>query len=343
VARAGAYVENPRRKEVVRFIRTAAETGGDVLEMLVEAEPGGPPPPLHSHPLQEERFEVISGHLAWRIGDSEGVATTGESAIVRPGVPHTWWNGGKEPLVMRGELRPALRFETFLETIYGLQRAGRTDSRGRPDPLQLAVIVREFRAEWVPEFLPEAVRQLALPVLGIAGRLLRRRWWYPEFSPEGPVRLPNEDGVRHHVLREVALAFLAPAVIVSVVGLLTRKPELRQAALTSIPLASAVGALGVAAYLARSRGRGVLRGRVSVSAALAVAGAAAGAAFTFALLGAFRMMLPSMGTASLQRLWIDIPLSAAIGAAISSWRLHPHVSPGLHAKSPTRRDGSLGA
>lgn len=175
----------------MRFVKVAGDTGGDLLEMWVEAEPGGRPPPLHSHPRQEERFEVLSGSLAYRIGDVEGVASAGERAVVPAGVPHTWWNRGSETLTMRGELVPALRFETFLETIYGLQRSGRVNNRGVPSPLQAAVIFREFSREWVPNFLPAPVRLVVMPVLAVIGRAIGLRYWYPEFSPAGPVLEPR--------------------------------------------------------------------------------------------------------------------------------------------------------
>jgi hypothetical protein len=49
---------------------------------------------------------------------------------------------------MRGQLLPAIRFETFLETIYGLQRSGQANNRGVPSPIQAAVIFYEFSREW---------------------------------------------------------------------------------------------------------------------------------------------------------------------------------------------------
>jgi len=187
LARSGQVIENPHRKERVRFVKVAGDTAGEILEMWVEAEPGGQPPPLHSHPRQEERFEVLSGSLAYRIGDKHGVASAGDRAVVPAGMPHTWWNDGSETLTMRGELVPALRFETFLETIYGLQRSGRVNDRGVPSPLQAAVIFSEYSGEWVPNFLPTPARRLLLPFLAVIGRAVGLRHWYPEFSPDGPV------------------------------------------------------------------------------------------------------------------------------------------------------------
>lgn len=318
MAKPGGTVANPRRKEVVRFLRTAADTGGELVELMVEAEAGGGPPPLHSHPLQEERFHVVSGLLAWRIGDREGVAAAGESATVAPGIAHTWWNGGDGRLVMRGEIRPALRFETFIETIYGLHRAA---PGFQPRLIDLAVAMREFREEWVPEFLPRPVRSLLVPVLAFLGRRAGKRWWYPEFSPEGPVLLPAREP-RHSVRREVLLAFLAPALIVSTIGFLTRQPELRVAAVTSIAGASALAALATAGLLRRAGPTLHSRGRVLSTVALAAGGGLAGMILAGAILAGVAVLQPDLA-AHLRRLLVDLPLSGAIGSAIAAWRLHP--------------------
>ncbi len=57
-------------------------------------------------------------------------------------------------MVARVELRPALRFETCLETIYDLARARKLSPNGAPNRLQAAVLLHEFRREYVPVFLP---------------------------------------------------------------------------------------------------------------------------------------------------------------------------------------------
>src|SRR5438270_276806 len=45
------------------FLRTAAETGGEVLEYEVVGRPRGFPAQRHVHPKQSERHEVVSGAL----------------------------------------------------------------------------------------------------------------------------------------------------------------------------------------------------------------------------------------------------------------------------------------
>lgn len=188
MARTGQVVENPRRREWVRFDRTSADTGGACLEMHVEAEPGALSSPIHTHPNADEEMEVLAGTARFHLNGSTRDARAGEQVTVPRGTPHTFSNPFDQPLVLKGRLTPALRFETMLETIYGLTRTGRVNRNGIPNPLQAAVIFTEFRREWSPVFLPWPVRKILMPLLAIPGRLFYRAW-YPEFSPDGPARV----------------------------------------------------------------------------------------------------------------------------------------------------------
>jgi len=187
MATAGSVVENPRRLERVTFLTTAAESDGKVLELRAEARPTPNRPPMHVHARQQETFVVESGRLSYSIDAREGTAEAGDTLVVPAGAPHTWWNDGPGVVVVRGRLEPAGRFETFVETIYGLTASGRVNSKGIPNPLQAAVVFQEFRDDWVPVFLPWPVRKVVFPVLALIGRLAGYRPWYPEFSPQGPV------------------------------------------------------------------------------------------------------------------------------------------------------------
>lgn len=131
-------------------------------------------------------MEVVSGVMDYRLGDRVFRAGPGEVAVVRAGAAHTWWNPGPGRLVVRVELQPALGFETFIETIYGLAREGRVNRNGVPKVLRAAVVFHAFRREWVLEFLPRPVSAL-LPVLARVGRAAGYRPWYPEFSSSEPV------------------------------------------------------------------------------------------------------------------------------------------------------------
>jgi uncharacterized RmlC-like cupin family protein len=84
----------------------------------------------------EERWTVVDGHAAFRIGDGEEVtAGPGETVIAPPGVPHVAWNPTEDPVRVRIEMRPALRWREFVERLFA---AG-----GVPDP----ALVEEFARE----------------------------------------------------------------------------------------------------------------------------------------------------------------------------------------------------
>jgi len=98
--------------------------------------------------------------------------------VIPPGTRHTFWNAGEQPLVVVAEVRPALRFEDFAETIHVLIRDGRI-AAGRPprNPSPLAVIADAYREEWRLSAMPPLVRGM-LPLLAWVGRRLGYRDLY---------------------------------------------------------------------------------------------------------------------------------------------------------------------
>jgi mannose-6-phosphate isomerase-like protein (cupin superfamily) len=183
MARQGDVIENPRRKERVRLLETTAENGGTRLVLAVSAETCEVSPPMHMHPRQTESFHIEAGRLTYVLGASEPrTAGPGDEVVVVPGQPHTWWNAGPETLEMVGRLEPAGRFQTFMETIYGLIRDGKVTSRGIPNPLQMAVIAHEFRNDVVFTGIPRLARRLALPIAASIGRLRGYRPSYSAYS-----------------------------------------------------------------------------------------------------------------------------------------------------------------
>jgi quercetin dioxygenase-like cupin family protein len=183
MARQGDVIENPRRKEQVRFVETAIETNGARMVAEVTAQPTEVGPPVHMHPAQTETFEVERGTLTYVLGRAQPrTAGPGEVVVVPPGVSHTWWNSGPSTLHMVGRLEPAGRFQTFIETIYGLIRDGKVNARGIPVPLQMAVIAWEFRKDVVFTAIPAPARLVVLPVVAAIGRLRGYRPWYPEYT-----------------------------------------------------------------------------------------------------------------------------------------------------------------
>jgi hypothetical protein len=170
----------------------AEDTGGDLLELELFAQPGGFVAAAHVHPNQEERFEVVSGTLAMRIDGEERTLGPGDVAIVPRGRPHAWWNAGPDEVRIKGEIRPALRTEDFFETFFGLGADGKTNRRGLPNPLQLAVLMREYEDEMrlaKPAFV---IQRMLFAPLALIGRALGYRSRYAHHSA-APARMDAGD------------------------------------------------------------------------------------------------------------------------------------------------------
>jgi quercetin dioxygenase-like cupin family protein len=180
MARAGDVIENPVRGERVVFRSTAADTGGELLQFDFFMRPGVPPMFEHVHARQEERIEVISGTVSYRLGGVEHQLSAGEVAVLPPGVPHTLWNSGGDEVHTLMEARPALTLETTFETLFGLARDGKTNKQGTPNLLQGAVIGLESET-----FLPRPpiiVQRGLLTVVVPLAKLLGFRSRYPQYS-----------------------------------------------------------------------------------------------------------------------------------------------------------------
>src|SRR5204862_6747684 len=114
----------------------------------------------HVHPSQEERFEILRGSVGFRIGRKKLVAGPGQRLTVPAGTPHKFWNGGEEEAHFVCEVRPALQFEALLETMFALAADGKTNRKGMPNPLRLAVIANaRFDTVRLP-FAPAIVQRI---------------------------------------------------------------------------------------------------------------------------------------------------------------------------------------
>jgi uncharacterized protein YndB with AHSA1/START domain/quercetin dioxygenase-like cupin family protein len=125
----------------VKFLRTAADTGGELLEMEVEGRPRGFLSQRHVHGGQVERLEMVSGALKVVMGGREHVLTEGQSIEVPAGTPHTQMPVGDGPGVVRITVRPAGRTQAFLERLAELCREGKITRMGFPRPVAGAELV----------------------------------------------------------------------------------------------------------------------------------------------------------------------------------------------------------
>jgi quercetin dioxygenase-like cupin family protein len=192
MARAGETINNPVTGERFTWRQVAADTDGRLVMGEMVLPPGGFVAAEHVHPNQEERYEILAGELKVRLDGREQTVGPGDRVVVPAGRPHIWWNAGREDVRFRCEVTPALHFETFIETFFGLASDGKTNAQGLPNPLQLAVLARTYKEDVRLARPSPAVQTLLFGPLGIVGRVMGYRSSYPRYST-GPVEASLPD------------------------------------------------------------------------------------------------------------------------------------------------------
>ena len=176
-------VESPRTRIIFR--KTAQDTAGEVLQFEQFVQPNAPATVYHIHPKQAEFFRVVSGKMGVRVNGQTQILEAGAEVTVPPNTPHAMWNAGEDTLHQVIELRPALRSETFFETIVGLERDGKLPEKGVPNILQMSLVLLAYNNPLAQ--LPHILQTPLFAVLAAIGWLLGYRSWYRRYSPYGPV------------------------------------------------------------------------------------------------------------------------------------------------------------
>src|SRR5437667_6425739 len=166
--RTGDTIHNPVTGERITFLATSADTDGDAVVIETVVQPNGFVAAAHIHPTQSERFAVKSGTLGVKAGRTKLTLGPGEVAIVEPGTRHRFWNAGEEQVSFVCEIRPALQFESLLETMFALAADGKTNHKGMPNPFRLAVIAKAHfdtvRLPFPPAWMQAAGLALGAPL-----------------------------------------------------------------------------------------------------------------------------------------------------------------------------------
>ena len=170
MAYTGQTLENPISGERITFTQTAADTRGDLLAFDMTLSVDGHVPGAHVHPAQEERFEIVSGTMKFRMSGKKVVAGPGETVVVPAGARHKFANGGDEEVRVRVTVTPALKMEELLQNTIELAEGGKTNRKGMPKPVHLALFVREYEREVRAPFAPPAVVKALMAPLAAFGR-----------------------------------------------------------------------------------------------------------------------------------------------------------------------------
>lgn len=170
--RKGDVLENPVTGETLVFHETASDTQGERVVFETIVRPGGSVAAAHFHPYQTERFEVLSGALSVKQGKSVETLGPGDVVTIEPGTRHTFWNAGDDVVRFLAEVTPALAFESLIETMFRLAADGKTNKKGMPNPLRLAVIAKaHFDVVRLP-MPPVWMQRAGLAVGALAGRIV---------------------------------------------------------------------------------------------------------------------------------------------------------------------------
>jgi quercetin dioxygenase-like cupin family protein len=182
VIHAGDSIENPVTGERIVFRQTSRETGGEAVVIETYVQPNGFVAAAHVHPAQEERFQVLCGTVGFQLGSQRHLAGPGHRVTVPAGTAHRFWNAGDDVAHFVCEIRPALQFESLIETMFALAADGKTNRRGMPNPLRLAVIAdAHFDTVRLP-FPPAALQKLGLLLGAPLGKALG---YGPVYVPAG--------------------------------------------------------------------------------------------------------------------------------------------------------------
>lgn len=175
MARTGEVIRNPATGETVTFLVTAADSGGKSLQLEMTAAKSSAP--MHLHPKIHERWALQEGRVTFRVGKQDHVLDAPATLEIPAGTPHRFSSDG--PIRTVVDYEPAGGFESFLETVYALAAAGKTNKQGMPNILRSAVIARAHLDDYALPFPPLAVQRVLFALLAPVGRLFGYSARYP--------------------------------------------------------------------------------------------------------------------------------------------------------------------
>src|SRR3954463_15670227 len=77
-------IEAPTMGQRITWLSDTVSTSGELLRVRFWMRGDASPPPLHVHPRQEERIEVVSGSVLSISGGVERVLGPGGRSLLRP-------------------------------------------------------------------------------------------------------------------------------------------------------------------------------------------------------------------------------------------------------------------
>ncbi len=136
--------ENPASGEVVEVLSESDE----LLVMQVTWPRPGHRAVAHVHPGMQERWQVVEGRAAFEIDGVETRLAPGEDVVAEAGQRHLAWNPTDEKVVLRIEMRPALRWVEFVRRPFG----------GEPPLELLKAFPKRYASDLIAAFREVSIR-----------------------------------------------------------------------------------------------------------------------------------------------------------------------------------------
>lgn len=135
---------NPIFKDTCTFLKTSAETHGQVSDMMVELGAHGGNP-MHKHSKFAETFIVWEGELGLMHKGKKIILAAGEKIIIEKGEPHCFFNPTNSPVKFQVRFNPGHEgAENMLRILYGMAADGATDKKGIPKSLSTIALLGEL-------------------------------------------------------------------------------------------------------------------------------------------------------------------------------------------------------
>jgi quercetin dioxygenase-like cupin family protein len=174
-------ISKPGSGQTIRFIQTARDTGGRLLEMESIYASHSKEPVAHYHPLQEEEFTVEEGSISVRIDGGVKVLEAGERIIIPANTVHSMWNHSEQASRVNWKVRPALDTEYLLETGMGLAADGKVNENGLPSVLQTALLMFRYKQVYRLAKIPYVIQLILFGVLSPFAKLVGYRSFYKKY------------------------------------------------------------------------------------------------------------------------------------------------------------------
>ncbi len=174
----GDKIENARTGQRMICLKTAAETKGALLQIECFSPVTTAKEAEHIHPLQENRFEIISGEVCFSINGQEKKAVAGDVVSIPKNTPHHFWNTGTTEAHYIQEFIPALKIDEFFETFFALARDGQLNDKGVPNIFRTSLVLMAYKNEIRLVKPSWAVQKIVFSVFALIGKMLGYKSYY---------------------------------------------------------------------------------------------------------------------------------------------------------------------